>query len=196
MSQRPVRASNRRGKPVRDAILAAALDDISAYGVDGLNIERVAAMAGVNKTTVYRRYASPQELIAAALHQAMESTATEALVDRGSLRDDLDGMVAHMVELVSGPAGQALVRAGMSATVAAAAAGMTAVGQEPRELQQLVERAVARGEWDTGRSPEPIFAMLVGAVIHRTMLERRPVTDRWRRDLIDVIVRGLAPRDR
>jgi AcrR family transcriptional regulator len=196
MSQGPSRRSGQRGKPVRDAILAAALDDISAHGVDGLNIERVATAAGVNKTTVYRRYPSPDELAAAALQHAMESTATAGLVDRGSLRDDLDGMVSHMAELLTGPAGQALVRAGMSAAVAAADAGVKGVGQEPQELQQLVQRAVARGEWDTSRSPEPIFAMLVGAVIHRTMLERRSVTDHWRRDLVDVVVRGLAPCDR
>jgi AcrR family transcriptional regulator len=195
MSERPDGARSRRGKPVRDAILAAALHDISTHGVDGLNIERVATIAGVNKTTVYRRYPSPEQLAAAALHHAMESTATQVLVDRGSLREDLDGMVANMAEVVSGPAGQALVRAGMSAAVASADATIPGVGREPKELQQAVERAVARGEWDPNRSPEPVFAMLVGAIIHRTMLERRPVTDRWRRDLVDVVVRGLAPRD-
>lgn len=195
MSQRPGRTSNRRGKPIEDAILAAALDDISAHGVDGLNIERVATMAGVNKTTVYRRYTTPEQLAAAALHHAMESTATQVLVDRGSLREDLDGLVANMAEVVSRPAGQALVRAGMSAAVAAVGTGVPGVGQEPQELQQMVERAVARGEWDPDRSPDPVVAMLVGAIIHRTMLERRPVTDRWRRDLVDIVVRGLDPRD-
>lgn len=195
MSQRPGRTSNRRGKPIEDAILAAALDDISVHGVDGLNIERVAATAGVNKTTVYRRYPSPGELAVAALHHAMESIATQVLVDRGSLRGDLDGLVANMAEVLSGAAGQALVLAGMSAAVTTAGAGVPGVGQEPKELQQLVERAVARGEWDPDRSPEPVLAMLVGAIIHRTMLERRPVTDRWRRDLVEVVVRGLDPRD-
>lgn len=195
MTQPPGGRGRQRGKPVEDAILAAALDDLSTHGVDSLNIERIATAAGVNKTTVYRRYSSPDQLTAAALHHAMQSTATAGLIDRGSLREDLDGMVAHMAELVAGRAGQALVRAAMSAKAGAAAAGVHGVGQEPRELQQLVDRAVARGEWDTTRSSEPVFAMLIGAVIHRTMLERRPVTAQWRRDLVDVVVRGLAPED-
>jgi AcrR family transcriptional regulator len=49
------------------AVLNAALDLIAEAGVDGVSIEQVAKRAGVARTTVYRRYATRDDLAIAAL---------------------------------------------------------------------------------------------------------------------------------
>ena len=49
------------------AILQAALKLLTDQGYAGMSVERVASEAGVGKTTIYRRYASKEELAAAAV---------------------------------------------------------------------------------------------------------------------------------
>lgn len=52
----------------RDAmILAAVLDLLRTKGPSAVNVEAVAARAGVAKTTIYRRYRNREEMTAAAL---------------------------------------------------------------------------------------------------------------------------------
>ena len=63
-----------RGRP-RDprtdqAILTAALELFTEHGHAGTSIEQIARRAGVGKLTVYRRWASKDELIAAAVEAA------------------------------------------------------------------------------------------------------------------------------
>ena len=49
------------------AILSAALELMAEHGVHGLRIDDVADRAGVGKATIYRRYRSKEELVAAAV---------------------------------------------------------------------------------------------------------------------------------
>src|SRR5262245_16386487 len=56
-----------RGEAVVRGILAAALEELARTGYGALRIEGVAARAGVNKTTVYRRWATKENLVRAAL---------------------------------------------------------------------------------------------------------------------------------
>ena len=60
-------AVRRPGRPrslsAHQAILDAALDLLAAEGYERMTIEAVAARAGVGKTTIYRRWASKEDLI-------------------------------------------------------------------------------------------------------------------------------------
>src|SRR3954451_17988165 len=50
--------------PVRDRILAAAGDLFHKQGIRGVGVEAIAEAAGTNKMTLYRYFASKDELIA------------------------------------------------------------------------------------------------------------------------------------
>ena len=50
-----------------EAITAAVIDLLRTKGPKAVNVEAVAAQAGVAKTTIYRRYRDREEMIAAAL---------------------------------------------------------------------------------------------------------------------------------
>src|SRR6185312_2142551 len=69
------------------AILDATLVQLEARGFAELRVDDVARAAGVNKTSVYRRWPSKAELVLAALRNRSEDEPT--FVETGELRRDL-----------------------------------------------------------------------------------------------------------
>lgn len=67
-------------------MLDAAADVVRDVGVHGFTIEAVAKRSGVAKTTIYRHFSDPKELLVAALDQVMVAP---TIPDTGSLRADL-----------------------------------------------------------------------------------------------------------
>ncbi|MEY3210102.1 MAG: hypothetical protein RIT28_583 [Pseudomonadota bacterium] len=183
-----------RGKPIEHAILAATLDELSTYGLDGLSVPRVAAAAEVNKTTVYRRWPTREALVAAALEAALQETVGE-LIDTGTLRGDLRRMVHLVAARLDCAEGRALARAALSEQAAGVVGELS---RDPRVREQaavleMISRAAARGEWDPCRHPpDAVLAMLTGSVMHRVLMERQPVTEAWAEAVVDIVVRGLA----
>ena len=84
-----VRPRGAAGSAIADeAIREAAIDLFAERGFGGLSVERVAALAGVAKTTIYRRYPSKVDLVMAA--GACLATDNVAVPEgSGSLRQDL-----------------------------------------------------------------------------------------------------------
>lgn len=87
----------RVGRPVDRsadaAILAAALDLVAERDYDGMTLDEVAARAGRAKTTIYRRWATKEDLVLAAVRSVGRPPEVETLPDTGSLRDDLLAVV-------------------------------------------------------------------------------------------------------
>ena len=65
--QRDLKPGRPRDPETDRAILQATLKLLTDQGYAGMSVERVASEAGVGKTTIYRRYSSKEELVAAAL---------------------------------------------------------------------------------------------------------------------------------
>ncbi|QYJ02710.1 TetR/AcrR family transcriptional regulator [Nocardioides panacisoli] len=77
-----------RSESASRAILAATLDLIAEHGATGaVTVEAVAARSGASKATIYRRWSSREELIAAAV-ESIKSPPVHDLPHE-SLRDDL-----------------------------------------------------------------------------------------------------------
>jgi AcrR family transcriptional regulator len=74
------------------AILGTTLELLAEVGPTALSVEEVASRAGVGKTTIYRRFATKDDLVVAALASLNESLPTE--VSEGAVRDVLVGMVS------------------------------------------------------------------------------------------------------
>jgi AcrR family transcriptional regulator len=67
----PVRPTAALGKEsLRDRILAAAADLFYRHGIRAVGVEAIAETAGTNKMTLYRHFASKDELVAAYLRRA------------------------------------------------------------------------------------------------------------------------------
>jgi AcrR family transcriptional regulator len=75
-----------RSAQAHKAILDATLELLAKEGIQGLSIEAVADKAGVGKTTIYRRWASKDELVIDAIREVQINL---SIVDTGNFRNDL-----------------------------------------------------------------------------------------------------------
>jgi AcrR family transcriptional regulator len=78
--------SRRRGAALEEAILRAAMEELTETGYAALTMERVARRAGTNKNAIYRRWPNRAALGIAAYQQVTVSG--RPLPDTGDLRGD------------------------------------------------------------------------------------------------------------
>ncbi|RBQ18136.1 TetR family transcriptional regulator [Spongiactinospora rosea] len=138
--------TRRRGAALEEAILRAAVDELTESGYAGLTMDKVALRAGTNKNAIYRRW--PNRLaLGVAAYRLLTSAVSSP--DTGSLRGDalelLRGANRHWSSPLGAILRDLLAAAGGAAEVlaqlqeqsgeAAAAPWLTVLG-----------RAVARGE--------------------------------------------------
>lgn len=97
----------RRGEVLRRAIFDAALEQLSSVGWKRMTMEGVAACAQTGKAALYRRWPSKEDLVMAALEDSLPDVASTP-PDRGTLRDDLVGLLDRMRVVMASPAGCAL----------------------------------------------------------------------------------------
>lgn len=181
-----------RGAPILDAVLTRTLEELVAHGIEGASVDRIARAAEVNKTSVYRRWPSKEALIAAALERVARDVEVD-LGDRGSLRRELERLGEHVAALLSSPLGRSLARAAMAESVGAELAALAAreLDRPRAALTDFHARARARKEWRSGVALETVMAMLVGALLHRALFERRELSSRFIAEVVGVITRGL-----
>jgi len=185
----PVRPGRPRSAQADDAILDAALDQFCDFGYDGLSVERVAASAGVAKTTIYRRYPTKLDLVMAALERAKEGA--RAPVGSGSLREDLLDMArSYHTMLVSASVGRAipmmLASKARSDELAAAHAEFVRARRAPG--YELIRQGIARGELAAEADPAMIADMLFGAIFTRVFVTGDPTGEEYLVALVDRIL--------
>jgi AcrR family transcriptional regulator len=180
------------------AIVRATLQVLFEDGYRGLSVERVRAVAGVGKATIYRRYPSREALVKAAVQHLQGEL--EVPADQGSLRAEF----AELASIVGGTARATDGMRFMARMLAEAASDadvheiLTATLVEPRRnaIRTLVERAIARGEVRSGIDPDLAVDLIAGPMIYRVLLggiapeqlESRAIA------LFDLVYEGLRAR--
>ncbi|HEX2358219.1 MAG TPA: TetR/AcrR family transcriptional regulator [Solirubrobacterales bacterium] len=184
-----------RSARVRTDAIAATLAELAERGYSALSLERVARRAGVNKTTLYRRWGTREKLVLdAMLDRAGEQI---SVPDTGSLRDDL-------LELARTAAANA-VRPEVAAMARAVAAesprdGRLAAANRRFWSERLaldgviVERAIERGEVPAGTDPTQVIESVLGPIHLRLLLTGEPVDRRFLEGGVDVVMDGIAVR--
>ncbi|WP_324191115.1 TetR/AcrR family transcriptional regulator [Nocardia beijingensis] len=99
------KAPRRRGEVLEQAILQAAAGELAEAGYAGFSIDRVAARAGTNKTTIYRRWPTRAALAVAAFRDA---ATTDELPDTGDLRTDVLAMLRGAADRIASRQGELL----------------------------------------------------------------------------------------
>jgi AcrR family transcriptional regulator len=172
-----------RSARVRAAVIEALLGELAEHGLAGTTMEGVARRAGVNKTTLYRRWGSREELVLDALLELGERRVP--IPDTGSLRDDVLTVAREIVASVSTPEADAVIRAAAAdpaqdSKLVARVRQFWTVRYEV--LGEIVARAVERGELPEGTDPRPVIDGLLGGIYLRLLVTREPLDD-------DVLVR-------
>jgi AcrR family transcriptional regulator len=183
------RLGGRSERVVREVLRATAAE-LARVGYAALRIEDVAARAGVNKTTVYRRWPAKADLVGAAL-RSMHEVARE-LPDTGSVRSDLLHMLKERVAHVSTPERQSLARVIMAEMdqpeLVAIARALRKEYQAP--WRELITRAVARGELPEGSDAGLMVEVIMSTVFTRLLRLREPIDDAFMSAVVDLVVLG------
>ena len=134
-----------RAARVVSAILDATMKEIARVGFAAFRVEDVAELAGVAKTTIYRRWPTKALLVVEAMRQLH---GTVEPPDTGSLRSDLAALLGDYAKRLDGTAKRALARALLAAGPEPEL--RAAVAEMRRERlavwDDIFQRAIARGE--------------------------------------------------
>ncbi|MDF2918868.1 TetR/AcrR family transcriptional regulator [Microbacterium sp. NPDC086615] len=177
----------------RDAeILDAALDVLAETGYDGMTIDMVAARARAGKATVYRRWASKEELVLDAVAcMKRDDLRARDVPDTGTLRGDLVAMVKPL-SIEEGEK-KLQVMAGivsmLSRSPELADAAQTALVAPRLELNKmLIRRAIERGEVPADRDVDMIASVGSAMICYRTLMQRTPITPEYVISVIDDVI--------
>src|SRR3954464_7767906 len=78
-----------RSEQVVRRVLDAAMTELARSGYAGFSMDEVVSMAGVNKTTIYRRWPSRAALVTALVARMRKPLRESPLPDTGQLEGDL-----------------------------------------------------------------------------------------------------------
>src|ERR1700736_1995993 len=157
-TSRRARSPGRLDRSLDAAILDATLAGVAEVGYDRLSMDDVASRAGFGKAAIYRRWPSKAVVVADAIAHWRRRLGPVEPPNSGSLRGDIDALVAatpdlddadsHMIRVVVGVA-----TAAMHNPVLAAALDDLVLSTPRRVVRAVLDQAVARGEVPAGRDP-------------------------------------------
>jgi len=182
-----------RSARVRSAVLAAAKAELVASGYDAFSVSRVARSAGVQKTTIYRRWRTPQQLII----EVVLATAGEAIPipDTGDLTSDLIRLIEQASLFLCSPAGRAIVIIGVQRGGRELVAMQRGYWKRRfARFKVIFERAIARGQWSAGGDHDLVVRMLIGTLWLRLFVSREVISRRYINALVGAALRGAAGR--
>jgi AcrR family transcriptional regulator len=180
-----------RSAQVRAAVLEAGLAELAAVGFHALSFEGIAKRAGVNKTTLYRRWGTKEALMLEAITE--RASVKVPIPDTGSLRNDLLLLVRAAIANLTTVEVQAMVRVGVAlAPHESAVANVVSAFWADRLAVDgvIVERAIARGEI-APVDPAFVIEAVLGPPYFHLLVTGRPVTDDFLVATVDLVVNGL-----
>jgi len=187
-----------RGEPVVRRTLKAAMRELERVGYGALRIENVAARAGVNKTTVYRRWSTKQALVRAALLSIAERHDVMHVPNTGSVRDDLIALVRRSIALKSSREGRTILRMLAAESPESDLSAIARSIQKAHEAipRGILQRAKKRGELRANLEPSLLFELL-RAACDGLILRSRNVNERFVVRVVDLLLMGAqSPRSR
>jgi len=168
------------------------LDLLAEAGFGGVTLPEVARRAGVNKTTVYRWWSSPLELVQEALAGFEASALPE--IDTGSLLSDVEALMRARLQLIRDPMSAGILRA----VIGAGSPDDTRTGWverfwAPRERawRSPIDRAIERGELAESARAVPLLELVAGPLLLSHLATARPLSRAQVAALASTIAAGV-----
>jgi AcrR family transcriptional regulator len=191
-------APGRPRAPLDEAIFAATLRLLGRDGYQALSMGAVAAEAGIGKPTLYRRFGSKAELVAATLGATgAAGHDTPGLPE--DTREALGALLASTAAAIANPG--ALTILGSLLAQARTDPALLATFREalfrPKHavVHATLRAGIERGEVRADADVEALDAMLFGALLARTILGE-PADEAWARRVVDAAWPALAAHAR
>jgi AcrR family transcriptional regulator len=195
-TSRRARSPGRLDRSLDAAILDATLAGVAEEGYDRLSMDDVASRAGVGKAAIYRRWPSKAVVVADAIAHWRRRLGPVEPPNSGSLRGDIDALVAatpdlddadsHMIRVVVGVA-----TAAMHNPVLAAALDDLVLSTPRQVVRAVLDQAVARGEIPAGRDLSLIPDVALGLNVLR-VITGRPIDRVYVRRVLEDVMLPLA----
>jgi AcrR family transcriptional regulator len=176
-----------RSARVLEAVLDAALEELGRVGYGAFRIEDVAARSGVNKTTIYRRWPTKVELVAAVLTHAKEPPSS---FDTGTLEGDVRASLFEMRDRLRDTRHGAVVRIVMAER---AQPEVNEIVTQLRERygsvrRKVFERAIERGELASDTDTRALVEFMSAPLVTRMVHHNETVED----DYLEVLTRFVC----
>lgn len=164
-------------------------------GVAAVTFERVAALAGSSKTTLYKWWPSAGALAAEAYFHHVELAL--GFPDTGDIANDLRTQLHSFVRLLTTQgAGRVIAQLiGAAQTDPALQRSFSAAYSQPRRALAVtaLRRARDRGQLRPDVDLDMLVDQLWGACYHRLLIPDRPITLAFADALVDNVLRGARP---
>jgi len=191
-TRRTINARTRgRAEKVVERVVAATVEELNRVGYASMRIEDVAARSRVHKTTIYRRWTTKAELVAATIHTLLSQHAPVSAIDTGTVRGDLRASMLGVLDLK--PSEQGILR------VMQVERNIPEVNALAQRLSQalhgmrlaMVQRGIARGELP--RDVDAVLVVdLVSAVVQRALLLDEKLDAPYLDRVLDVVLAGAC----
>jgi AcrR family transcriptional regulator len=162
-----------REERVSVAVLEAVVALVTEKGMDAVTMDAVAALAGVSKPAIYRRWPTKQDLIVAAAESRVGAL---TIADLGDFRAELRALLTARLEAYRAPGTDRLLAAMIDAA-AEAGAGRHAYGDYTArvmsETRRILERGIARGEVRSDTDLAAAATLIAAPLVYRMLAERR-----------------------
>jgi len=191
--ERRTRGAQRTGRAARvvSSVLRATGEELSRVGYAALRVEEVAERAGVNKTTIYRRWPGKAELVADAIREYVGGQAP--LPDTGSLRGDL---IAYLTDLASGRQSPE-IRGILSTLTSRTEPTVETLARELRLAErgrrtELIQRGIERGELPRTVNAEILGDLFSAPVLRKILNLGEEVERSYIEYVVDITLAGAA----
>jgi AcrR family transcriptional regulator len=180
-----------RSTRVVQAVTQATLDVMADKGFLDFTIADVAAQAGVNEASIYRRWRTRDNLIVETL--LASSQRSIPVPDTGSIRTDLTELLCAIADYLRTPLGkaasQALATSGDESRWAQVRFDFWTTRLELARV--IVDRAVERGEAPPDTDARLVLETLVAPLQFRTLVTRETFDHRLCRQLVALVLDGV-----
>jgi AcrR family transcriptional regulator len=175
-----------RTADVTRRINQAILELLAEGGIDACTFQNVAAKAGIERSTLYRRNPDRWPTIMGAIIDLAERET--AIFETGSFRGDLASTLVNLVNILNGPLGPALME------VAAILQSGVSPGQTERfwesrrrRLASMFDAAISRGELPADVDRDELFSMAAGPIYFRKFIAALPIDESWVTTVVDLV---------
>lgn len=174
-----------RSQQVVSAVFSAAEEVLYSQGYVNFRIADVAQKAGVNETSIYRRWGTKEALLLEMLTKRAEQTMP--IPDTGSLRTDLLAFLRDTLTTAQTPLGTALIQIGLLSTQRPDLVPYRKLYWERRSAMMgvMFERAVARHEIQGQYDPAFLMEFTSGPILARLLISGEPLTVDFAARIVD-----------
>ncbi|MBE1532446.1 TetR/AcrR family transcriptional regulator [Actinomadura algeriensis] len=163
---------------IRTAVLRAAEDALIECGFAGVDLAEIARRAEVGKTTVYRRWGTPQGLVADLLADMADQSVRRT--ETGALADDLRANARLVLRTLTDPRQGVLFKAVISAAAGDARTAEALhrfYAARIAEWSPCVEQAIVRGEAPDGTDAAEVVRAVSAPLYYRFLVSGDPLDE-------------------